>query len=454
MGRNHHSEDNVGIGFTLIELLVAIAIIGILAGSLFAVLNPISQFQKANDSKRKSDLKQIQNALELYYQDNNAYPLSEVSNSVNQIKGFPWGSPWPPYIGTLPKDPSSPSKNYAYSVSSDGQTYYLYASLDKSGDSQQCNGGNACASLPSGTTCGTGTCSYGVSSPNVDVAIAVMPTSAVPTLVPTGTPKPTSTPTPTITPTPTPSPTPTPTPPPPTTFNATGTGATGTIQTYTVPVTGTYTIEAWGAQGGGGGYTGGLGAKMRGDVVLTAGTVLKILVGQQGGGSYGGGGGGSFVTKSDNTPLVVAGGGSSLSPWNTSVSAPGVIETSGTGGTNGAGGSSGSGGSGYNGSPGGAGLTGNGGASTCASAVAPLSFINGGTGGTTCNGIGGFGGGSGSDGCCLGQGGPGGGYSGGGASSTSNTYGGGGGSYNGGTNQTNTAGVQTGNGRVVITKIN
>jgi hypothetical protein len=234
------------------------------------------------------------------------------------------------------------------------------------------------------------------------------------------------------------------------TFTATGTGATGTIQTYTVPSTGTYTIEVWGAQGGGGGYGGGLGARMRGDVALTAGTVLKILVGQQGGATYGGGGGGSFVTKSDNSPLVIAGGGNTYSAWS-STAAPGVTGTSGTGGTNGTGGSGGGGGSGYNGSPGGAGLIGNGGASTCANAVAPLSFINGGTGGATCNSIGGFGGGSGSDGCCWGQSGPGGGYSGGGASSGGGVYGGGGGSYNNGTNQSNTEGVRSGNGQVVIT---
>ncbi len=34
------------------------------------------------------------------------------------------------------------------------------------------------------------------------------------------------------------------------TFSATGTNHTGTYQTYTVPTTGTYTIEAWGAEGG------------------------------------------------------------------------------------------------------------------------------------------------------------------------------------------------------------
>ena len=48
------------------------------------------------------------------------------------------------------------------------------------------------------------------------------------------------------------------------------------IQNWTVPTTGTYTIEVWGAQGGRSNE--GYGARMRGDFTLTSGTVLKILV--------------------------------------------------------------------------------------------------------------------------------------------------------------------------------
>ena len=86
------------------------------------------------------------------------------------------------------------------------------------------------------------------------------------------------------------------------------------IQEWTVPADGVYTIEVWGAQAGNtSSNSGGKGARMKGDFTLTQGTVLKILVGQQGtltSNSYcSGGGGGSFVVKSDNTKLVIAGGG-------------------------------------------------------------------------------------------------------------------------------------------------
>lgn len=237
-------------------------------------------------------------------------------------------------------------------------------------------------------------------------------------------------------------------------FNVTATG----IQTWVVPQTGLYTIEVWGAMGGGFSGNGGFGARMRGEFSLTGGSILKILVGQTGGASYGGGGGGTFVATAADVPLIVGGGGNTNSPWSSVLShAPtttsGIASSSG-----GAGGTDGGGGAGGNNMPGGAGFTGNGGASSCGGSVVPLSFINGGTGGITCNSIGGFGGGSGSDGCCQGASGPGGGYSGGGAGNSSGVWGGAGGSYNVGTNQSNAAGNTgtanlVGNGRCIITKL-
>jgi len=251
---------------------------------------------------------------------------------------------------------------------------------------------------------------------------------------------------------------------------------TSGIQYWTVPSTGRYTIEAFGAKGGGVHTTGAPGARMRGDFTLTAGTVLKILVGQAGaswGGAHGnenGGGGGTFVTNTANTPLIIAGGGGGgpSTSYGLSCARPitlgyGQTGTSGvtiscfatgTGGAGGGGGST----AGNNQGGGGGGLTGNGanGGTHCAIAYGGLSFTNGGVGGTgnTCYGTtnwGGFGGGGGGQ---LSGPGAAGGYSGGGQAGNwdlSSTYGGGGGSYNIGTSQSNSAGVNAGNGYVIIT---
>lgn len=58
--------------FTLIELLVVISIIGLLSAmSVYAV--SVARV-KARDSRRASDIKQIQTAIELYYDNHSYYP--------------------------------------------------------------------------------------------------------------------------------------------------------------------------------------------------------------------------------------------------------------------------------------------------------------------------------------------------------------------------------------------
>ena len=238
----------------------------------------------------------------------------------------------------------------------------------------------------------------------------------------------------------------------------------GGIQTWTVPETGTYRIEAIGASGGRGyHYVGkpGKGSRMRGDFTLTAGEQLKILVGQRGG-EYshdGGGGGGTFVVKSDNTPLIIAGGGGGSSYNNSNNYGMGqdaVIGTSGTAGaTGGSGGSSGGAGSTSGNAAPGAGFSGNSSGGSHGNHNGK-SFLSGGNGGASAYNSGyahgGFGGGAATHGGGWGGGG-GGGYSGGGASSSSQYGGGGGGSYNIGTNQANEAGYNEGHGEVTITKM-
>lgn len=167
-------------GFTLIELIVVIGIIAILSAMVVTLLNPTEQFAKARDAQRKSDLSQIQKSLEQYYQDTGKYPSSTANTfKIVGLNGgtVDWGTSnannWP-YMNLLPKDPDN-ARTYVYY--STGQTYYLYASLERgSKDSQACNSGSACTSLgaspkPSSTKCSsTGNtsiiCNYGVTSPN------------------------------------------------------------------------------------------------------------------------------------------------------------------------------------------------------------------------------------------------------------------------------------------------
>lgn len=116
-------------GFTLIELLVVISIISIL--SAFLMANFIGVRQRGRDAQRKSEIKQLQSALELYRADNGKYPAVSGYTPTG-ITGVT-----PNYMSEIPQDPVSgnvcPSP-YGYSVSSDFSKYTVYAVLENTND--------------------------------------------------------------------------------------------------------------------------------------------------------------------------------------------------------------------------------------------------------------------------------------------------------------------------------
>ena len=110
--------------FTLIELLVVIAIIGVL--TTLAVIALGNARVKARDSKRVADLKQISTALELYYNDNGAYPAIITSGqSLISPDGLIT------YMAIIPSNPTPredngcPNADYTYTSINDNTSYTL-----------------------------------------------------------------------------------------------------------------------------------------------------------------------------------------------------------------------------------------------------------------------------------------------------------------------------------------
>jgi prepilin-type N-terminal cleavage/methylation domain-containing protein len=106
-------------GFTLIELLVVIAIISIIAS--FTVVIFFNARVKGRDAKRVSDIRQVQQALDIYFNDNGVYPSAITAgntfvgpNSITYMQRVPA----PPGVndGACISDPYTYSSTAPYSV--------------------------------------------------------------------------------------------------------------------------------------------------------------------------------------------------------------------------------------------------------------------------------------------------------------------------------------------------
>ena len=99
-------------GFTLIELLVVIGILAILLSIVLIAINPARQFGQANNTRRRSEVTQILNAVGAYAADHKGVlpaAISALANDtpaeVSDTGANVCADLVPNYIPALPQDP-------------------------------------------------------------------------------------------------------------------------------------------------------------------------------------------------------------------------------------------------------------------------------------------------------------------------------------------------------------
>jgi prepilin-type N-terminal cleavage/methylation domain-containing protein len=128
-------------GFTLIEILIVVAIIAILSSVVLIGLGPTQR--AGRDARRISDLRQVQNALELYYNRCGYYPgptptaASGPCGSFSQVTSDGWKALTATLtsvntnigVSTIPLDPTA-GHTYYYGTNGTGSSYIVAATLE------------------------------------------------------------------------------------------------------------------------------------------------------------------------------------------------------------------------------------------------------------------------------------------------------------------------------------
>lgn len=157
-------------GFTLMELLIVMVLLGILVA--LGTGSYASSLRRGRDNRRKSDLRNVASALEIYFNDKGVYPTSNASGQMvgcgaGDLLVCSWGGEFKDknstlYMSLTPKDPTD---KYKYYYSSTASKFKIYAKLENTND----EGSGVKQAGYAATNCaasGSTLCTYGIASGN------------------------------------------------------------------------------------------------------------------------------------------------------------------------------------------------------------------------------------------------------------------------------------------------
>ena len=151
-------------GFTLAELLIVVAVMLVLAATVF--MGVIVQISKAKDAKRKADLDQLKTAMVDFFGDYGRFPREDELPAC--------GAKFDRYLNGFPCDPVT-GKPYIYVRAVSGTWFKLYTRLAWKQDP-------VVTQIGCQSGCGPGNAyNYGVSSDNVKVGEGVTEEGTQPT---------------------------------------------------------------------------------------------------------------------------------------------------------------------------------------------------------------------------------------------------------------------------------
>lgn len=110
-------------GFTLVELLVVVSLIGILAGVMISIINPVKQRKIAEDGVKMANLQKLALGIEAYGNANSKYPASLADSDLpNFVARVPDGEP----AGAVYSYSSTAGDNFAVMVTKSEDTGYCF----------------------------------------------------------------------------------------------------------------------------------------------------------------------------------------------------------------------------------------------------------------------------------------------------------------------------------------